>query len=343
MGTFSHISASSSPYAASSADPRRPGASIGASARSYFASDARRALTSALGLVWLLDGLLQLQPHMYSGGFVKLLGEGAQGEPQWLGSSITWSVHVFQQDQALWNTLFALIQILIGIGLLYRPTVKPALAISIVWALAVWWVGEAFGFLLMEMTSASPLTGAPGAAVLYVLLAAIVWPARRPGGLLGVRGAKAAWAALWLLMAALWLQFQNSTPSVIAARIRLEAPSGISWLTSLQHSAAGVVSGNGVWIALLLALLSAAIGIAVAAGWHPKPFLLLAILLSLLYWIVGQGFGGIFTGEGTDPNSGLMFILLALAMYALIPRHGEEAVGVGSSAAAVRLSASPDR
>ncbi len=295
----------------------RPGASIGAWARSYFASDARRALVSALGLLWVLDGALQLQPYMYSGGFITQLKQGALSEPRWLEASIGWSAHLFAQNATLWNTLFALIQLSIGIGLLYRPTVKPALALSFAWALVVWWFGEAFGFMLMQMTAASPLLGAPGAALLYGLAGAALWPTERPGGLLGLRGTRAAWATLWLAMAWLWLQFQNSGPNAIAAQIKVEAPAGASWLSGVEHWAASATTGNGVWLALLLASLSAAIGVSVAANWHPRPFLLVAVALNLIYWAVGEGFGGIFTGHATDPNTGPLFILFAAVLYTL--------------------------
>ena len=33
-----------------------------------------------------------------------------------------------------------------------------------------------------------------------------------------------------------------------------------------------------------------------------------------LFWVSGQGLGGIFTGSGTDPNTGPLIILLAFAM-----------------------------
>ena len=56
------------------------------------------------------------------------------------------------------------------------------------------------------MASDGALTGAPGAVLLYGLIGLIVWPNGRPGGLLGVRGARIAWAALWLVMAWLWLR-----------------------------------------------------------------------------------------------------------------------------------------
>jgi len=291
------------------------GRSAGGRVRVYFASDARRAILSALGLIWLLDGALQLQSFMYSNGFIEMLRDNATGQPLWLESSIKWSVHIAQRDLAAWNTLFALTQIMIGLGLLYRPTVRPALVLSFAWAFIVWWFAEAFGMLFMMMAGA--LTGAPGAVLLYALVGLAVWPARRPGGLLGVRGARITWAALWLFMGWLWLEPQNSSPGAVAAAIK-GAPSGMGWLSSVQRWAATAADGRGLAIALALALLSAAIGVAVAVNWHAKPFVIVAIALNLVYWTFGQGFGGIFTGSGTDPSTAPLFILLSCALYSLI-------------------------
>jgi hypothetical protein len=310
-------------------NPGIGGSSIGGRARAYFASDARRAILSALGLIWLLDGALQLQSFMYSNGFIEMLRDNATGQPLWLESSIKWSAHIAQRDLTAWNTLFALTQIAIGLGLLYRPTVKPALVLSFAWAFVVWWFAEAFGMLFMMM--AGPLTGAPGAVLLYALVGLAVWPTRRPGGLLGVRGARIAWAALWLLTAWLWLAPQNSSPGSITAAIKA-APSGMGWLTSVQHWAATAANGNGLPIALVLALLSAAIGVAVAVNWRAKPFVIVAIALNIVYWVLGQGFGGIFTGSGTDPNTAPLLILLACVLYALITPQGR-AIHTRTSAA----------
>ena len=43
------------------------------------------------------------------------------------------------------NSVFATIQLLLALGIAYRPTVRVALAASIVWALGVWWFGEGLG------------------------------------------------------------------------------------------------------------------------------------------------------------------------------------------------------
>src|SRR5947209_9210249 len=84
--------------AASGLTPVRlaPAASIRTAAHAYFASDARRAIQTALGLIWLLDGALQFQSFMYSKGFVHVITGTAAGQPHWLASSINWAAHIFQ-------------------------------------------------------------------------------------------------------------------------------------------------------------------------------------------------------------------------------------------------------
>lgn len=276
--------------------------------------DSRRTIQISLGLIWLLDGALQLQSFMYGGGFIAALKATAAGQPLWVSDSVNWAASIMQSQQAPLNTLFALLQIWIGVGLLSRRTVKPALAVSLVWSLLLWWFGEGFGMLFMAMSS--PLSGAPGAAILYLMVALVVWPGERPGGLLGVRGARLMWGGLWLVMAWLWLGPAGSSPNAVSEAIN-GAPSGITWLTQVQEWLANATRGHGVAIGLALATVSVTIGIAVAVNWHPRGFLGLSVLINLVFWIVGQGFGGMFTGAATDPNSAPVLCLLAYALYTL--------------------------
>jgi hypothetical protein len=308
--------------------------------RDYFASTDRRLFQTALGLIWLLDGVLQFQPFMYSKGFIAMLTGTASGQPYWAASSIDWVAHITQHDMTVFNTLFALIQVSIGLGLLYRRTVKPALALSFAWALGVWWFSEGFGMLFAG--TANPLTGAPGAVLLYAIVGLLVWPGERAGGLLGARGARTAWAALWLVMAWSWLLAPNSSANATTDAI-MDAPGG-GWLHSIQSSVAAGAKGHGLVIALVLALLSAAIGIGVAANWRAVPFLALAIVLNVGYWVIGQGFGGIFyTNSATDPNAGPLFILLALVVLSLTPRFAiiARAADVNGSNGRVRAAVPP--
>jgi hypothetical protein len=286
------------------------------SLRAYFLSDSARKGQTLLGLVWLLDAGLQFQSFMYSKGFIQMLTGMTAGQPGWLADSMKWAAKTAGGNLTVWNTLFALAQCAIALGILYRPTVKPALALSFVWVIYVWWFGEAFGMLFMNMSM--PLTGAPGAVLLYGLIGLIVWPNGRPGGLVGVRGARTIWAALWSLMAWLWLMAPSSSANAVHNAINA-APSGMSWLSSLQDGFASAAKGNGLVIAMVLAAASLAIALAVARNWRAKELLALAAALNLVYWLVGQGFGGIPAGGATDPNAGLLFILFAYVMYTLVP------------------------
>jgi hypothetical protein len=300
--------------------------------------DATRTIQTVLGLIWLLDGVLQFQTFMYSQGFPQMLnGMAMQGQPQWLSRSLTWATGVASPHLTFYNTVFGLVQVLIGLGLLFRPTVRIALAVSFGWALIVWWFGEAFGMLFMNM--ANPLTGAPGAVLLYALIGAMVWPNGRPGGLLGVRNSRVAWMVLWLVMAWMWLVAANSNPNATHDAIQA-APSGMSWLTSLNNHVASWTSGHGLLIAVVLAIASVAIGVAVGTNHRARPFLILAIALNAIFWVVGQGFGGIATNQATDPNAGPLFILLAATLYTLVP-VSSPATAFASASAPMRPGTTP--
>jgi protein SCO1/2 len=97
-------------------------------------------------------------------------------------------------------------------------------------------------------------------------------------------------------------------------------PHGMLWLSRIDGQAELAVLGNGGVISLVFASISAAIAVSVWANWRPHPFLVVAILLNLGYWVIGQSFGGIiYSGNATDPNAAPAFVLLALVMYSLAP------------------------
>jgi hypothetical protein len=53
--------------------------------------DPRRKLQLGLGVIWLLDGILQLQPFMFGKGFPQMLAGNASGNPALVARPITWS------------------------------------------------------------------------------------------------------------------------------------------------------------------------------------------------------------------------------------------------------------
>src|SRR5580698_730367 len=140
-----------------------------APSRFLLAVRSQRALQVILGLFWVLDAALQFQPFMFGRGFVENnILANASGQPFVLGDLITHIGNFVSPDIAVWNTFFALIQLFIGVGLLYKGTVRTALAVSFVWVLGIWVIGEGLGMVLTG--TASALTGAPGSVFLYGLI-----------------------------------------------------------------------------------------------------------------------------------------------------------------------------
>ena len=141
------------------------------------ALDPRRKLQLALAGIWLLDAMLQFQPAMFGHGFGRMLAASAAGNPAIVARPVSWSAAFIDHHVAVLNAIFAAIQVLLGLGIAWRPTRRLALAASVAWALAVWWLGEGLGGLLSG--TASPVNGAPGAVLLYALLAILLWPSGR--------------------------------------------------------------------------------------------------------------------------------------------------------------------
>ncbi|MGO9961248.1 MAG: hypothetical protein ACLP50_35620, partial [Solirubrobacteraceae bacterium] len=176
---------------------------------------------------------------------------------------------------------------------------------------------------LFTGTAPDPLTGVIGTAPLYIVAGLLVWP-REPGaqttgsefGMLGERGARLAWAALWLGAGALWLVPSNAGGAALNSAFG-SAPSGASWLASLQSDAAGAVVHSGMTITVLLAVVSAAIAFSILRVRGARIALFVAVALSLVFWVLAEGMGGLFTGQATDVGTGPLMILIAILLLPL--------------------------
>ena len=291
--------------------------------------DRRRVLQLALATVWLLDGVLQLQPFMFSSGprgFSGMLSHSAPGNPGWISSSITWNAGVVGRHAVAANAGFALIQLLLGFGIAWRSTVRPALAASIVWSIMVWWFGEGLGGVLHG--AASPLAGGPGPALLYAVLAVLLWPADRPGPTpsfvaaraVGTTPARVVWAVTWVGLGVLGLLGSGRSPDGVHDLVESLEAGQPGWLAAIDRYAASLVDGHGLAVAVGFALVCALVAVGVAAGGAvperaTRTVLLLAIGISLLVWVIGQDVGMILAGGSTDPGSGPLLVLLAASYW----------------------------
>jgi hypothetical protein len=285
--------------------------------------DVRRALQLALGAIWLLDGLLQYQGAMYVKGFSDMLAGTAGGNPGLIATPITWDANLVQHNLGLLNTVFATIQLLLGLGIAFRPTVRAALAASVAWSLGVWWFGEGLGGVLSG--GASPLNGAPGAVIIYALIAVLLWPSDRnasapfvAGRAVGPQVARALWAVLWLSLAYFALTPANRAPQGVNGIIAGMESSEPSWLQALMRGAASLTAGQGLAASTVLAvaLVVIAVGVYLPAP-VAKATLVLAIVVAAVIWVFAEAFGGILASGATDPNSGPLLALLALCYWPL--------------------------
>jgi len=285
--------------------------------------DARRALQLLLAGIWLLDGVLQYQSFMYTKAFGQMLAGTASGNPSVIARPITWDATLVEHHLVLFNTLFATIQLLLGLGIALRPTVRVALAASIAWSLGVWWFGEGLGGVLSG--GASPLNGAPGAVILYALAAVLLWPSDRgapapftAARAVGAHVARPLWLVLWLSLAYFALTPANRAPQALNGMIGGMASGNPGWLSSAVRGAASLVAGQGLAASIVLAV--ALVVIAVGVYLPPaaaRATLILAIVVALLIWVFAEAFGMILAGGATDPNSGPLLVLLVLAYWPL--------------------------
>jgi hypothetical protein len=284
------------------------------------ALDARRKLQLALGAFWLFDGLLQYQPTMFSKAFPQMLADTATGNPGPVAAPITWSATLIAHHLTISNAAFATIQVALGVAIAFRPAVKLALAVSVLWSCAVWWLGEGLGGVLTG--KASPLNGAPGAVILYAILAIVLWPADRDrkapfiaGRAVGRPAARVIWLVVWGSLAGFALLPGSRAPDAMSSMLTTMAHGQPAWLAWTDTHTANVLAGHGLAASIVLATLLIAVAVGVyLPDRSAKPAVVLAIALALLFWLA-EGIGGIFTGAGTDPNSGPLLALLALAYY----------------------------
>jgi hypothetical protein len=288
----------------------------------WAAPDIRRRLLLVLAGIWLLDAILQFQEFMFSRGFSQMLASTAPGNPGFIASPITWSARIIAGHGTATNAAFAIIQLLIALGIALRPTAKPALAASIVWSLAVWWFGEGLGGVLTG--AASPANGAPGAVIIYALLAVLLWPPRQDkaasfvaGRTVGPAVAKGLWLVLWGSLAYLALQPATKAPKALGGMVAGMASGEPSWLASADTHLSSFLTRHGPGIAVLMAVVLAIVAVGV---FLPRPAartaVALAIVAAAFFWLA-EGLGSIFTGGGTDPNSGPLLALLAVSFWPL--------------------------
>lgn len=281
---------------------------------------SRREVQQILGALWLIDGLLQVQPQMFTLNLIYgIMMPLLQNQPTPVAASLQWIIGVTTQHLLLVNMLVAVVQIAIGLSLFLGRGIRAALIVSIVWAVFAWYAIEGMGLLLTG--AASVLTGAPGAFLLYILLALVVYPRRASErSLLSRRYLRWSLAGFWCLAALLQLQPSWWVPGQISGSIAVMLDGG-GLNQFLVDPVLGLLSVlttqieiplNSVLIILFLGL---AFALTVAKDAWLRPLLVVSMVISLAIWWGFEALGNILTGLTTDVNSGLVLIVIALACW----------------------------
>jgi hypothetical protein len=271
-------------------------------------------LGKGLGVFWLFDGLLQLQPKMFGIGFVNnVLVPNLTGQPAFLHSIIAWGINIFFSNIVAANSFAAALQILIGILLLLPiqgMAFKTGLYLSVVWGMVVWIFGEGLGNLFTG--SASLYTGAPGAALIYAFISACLLMSKKINSRFFAKMA----ALILLLGAALQLQpmFWNFDGTQMV--FQLSAGDAVHVINALPTFLSAMLSAHPAafnWFLIIVPLL-----LAMALLLKPnRTTASVIIIFLLLVWWLGQDFGGLSTlwvGTATDPNAAPLITLLIFPM-----------------------------
>jgi hypothetical protein len=291
-----------------------------------------RRLRQILGVIWLIDGLLQLQPQMFTANMINgVMTPIVQGQPGALATNLQWIVNVITNNLTLVNIIIAVVQVAIGVLLITGVWVRTTVIASIIWALIVWYGGE--GMSMLFTGTSSVLSGAPGAVLLYPLIGLAVYP--RAGedaqeeGLLSRLHLRWVLAGFWIFAALLQLQPFWWQPEQISGAIGgMVGGGGLNtYLFDPILQAFSNATTNAeipLNIFLIVVFLALGVGLVVARRKQVVPLLIVSLVFSVLIWYFTQAFGMIFTGMATDFNSGLLLVVIALGCWPRASVAGEE-------------------
>jgi len=288
----------------------------------------RRALRIGFGLLWLVDGLLQLQASMPLGLPDQVNVPAASGSPQWLQQAVGWSAALWNDHPVEAAAAAAWIQLALGAWLLLAPRGRASrlggLA-TVGWAAVVWVFGEGMGGILAPGLSWA--FGAPGAVLFYAVAGGLValpeasWRSRRTG-----RGILAGLGAFYLGMAVLqawpgrgfWTGPGGGIQQMVTTMSRTPQP---HVLAALLGAFGRFDAGHGFAVNLFLVAALAAVGTAFLSGRKAlvRPAVAAVVLLCVADWVLVQDLG-FLGGLGTDPNSAIPQLLLVAGGFLALVR-----------------------
>ncbi len=258
---------------------------------------------------------------MLTGDFARqIILPSAANQPGFVGDPIRFAANIILIHPALFDICFAFTQIGLGLLILNKKTVKIGLICSIIWGLFVWYFGEGLGGIFGSQSML--IMGAPGAALLYVLLAAgVMVPSQKDEAESDTSNHPSiylsfVWTLIWMGGGLLLLRSSHGKPGMIAAMLRSAAQGAPGWLAGLDIHLANWFSATGGLALITFLFLYLMIGfLGFLSAWWRAIGISLGIFTALAFWVIGQHFGGLYSGLSTDPNTALLIALLGVAVF----------------------------
>ncbi len=268
---------------------------------------SRSFLRIALGVMWILDAILQVQPEM-NNLFAQydLIPMLSMGFP--VTQVILLSVNVWISNPPLTDLAAAVIQLYIGVIYLVTKrglTFNINEAAAIVWCSVIWVFGEGFGGVFT--TGSSILTGLPGSVLFYLIGALVLFFTSNENN--KTRAEKTIrYATVLTLLISLGFQaypangFWSSLPVNVF-------PSPFGFLGFAVTAQTRIAASSGIFNAIFVAIIAVAILL-----WLIKSMFapVLTFCFAVFTWIIYQGLG-IVAQFSTDSNTGLILAILMVA------------------------------
>jgi len=289
---------------------------------------ARTYLRFIFGFIWLVDGILQLQPAMPLGMASGVVRPMAEGTPSWLHSLMLdgvglWNMHpIALAVGTAWIQIGFAVLLIVSNGKVSRL----AGAASATWAGLIWLIGNGAGGIFQS--SSSILFGWPGATLFYVLAGAWLcvsydrfksdfskWTLRilsviaGLGAVLQVLPGRGFWHG----------GNENALTAMTQTMTQTPQPHVISWFATKIGNLSGTM-GGGFNIVIILWLGICAFGLwnAQKKSWQWPVWAF--VVGSIFFWFTAQD-APFWGGLATDWNS---LIPMAALTWAALPKYENE-------------------
>ena len=275
-------------------------------------------LRVAFGVIWIIDGVLQLRPSMPGGLVTQVADPSLLGAPSWINDIANPFLSLWNNHPVKLDIASGIIQLLIGVALLadIGPISRRVVLYgSLLWDLIVFIVGNGGGVFY---SGAAFATGAPAAIVVYAYVAILLLSADSSRSWVAKVRPTAYFVSAFLAIGALLQALPSEGywhKGGLSSYLTQMASSVQPWLVAEPVKLYSSFASHSPVIAnaiMVIVPLSAAVTLSIRPT--SKPVVLWGTIAALFGWWIGQDMG-VFSPTGTDFNSGFP---LAVVIFSLI-------------------------